>query len=36
VSKDRASDLEATFAGKQLNLWRIGEVISGAGILVDP
>jgi selenide,water dikinase len=35
VSKDRASDLEATFAGKQLKLWRIGEVISGAGILVD-
>jgi selenide, water dikinase len=36
VSKDRASDLEATFAGEQLNLWRIGEVITRAGIFVEP
>jgi selenide,water dikinase len=33
---DRSRDLEAAFAAKHLNLWRIGEVVSGAGILVEP
>jgi selenide,water dikinase len=36
LPRDRANDLEAAFASKQLNLWRIGEVIAGAGILVEP
>jgi selenide,water dikinase len=36
VPNDRASDLESAFASKQLNVWRIGEVVSGAGILVEP
>jgi selenide, water dikinase len=36
VPANSAARLEAAFASQQLNLWRIGEVVSGAGILVDP
>jgi selenide,water dikinase len=36
VPAKSAATLEAAFASDHLNLWRIGEVVSGAGILVDP
>jgi selenide, water dikinase len=36
VPEKFAARLEAAFASQQLNFWRIGEVVSGAGILVDP
>jgi selenide,water dikinase len=36
VPAEFGSDLEAAFANDDLNLWRIGEVETGTGILVVP
>ncbi len=36
VSAHFATDLETSFANDDLNLWRIGEVETGTGILVVP
>lgn len=35
VPANVAADLETAFARDHLNLWRIGEVVSGTGILVE-
>lgn len=36
VPAQSSANLEAAFVARNLNLWRIGEVVCGAGILVDP